>query len=47
MSGRIIRLTGYRITADGKIVPERRRVDVATKLRQRGSKRVKVKGGRG
>lgn len=36
------RIPGYRLNAKGQLVKDVRRLDVSARLRQRGSKRVKV-----
>jgi len=41
-TGHRIALKGFRIK-DGKLVRDKRRLDVSTRLKQRGSKKVSVK----
>ena len=43
MTGRRIKLPGYRLSKDGALVKDARRLDVSARLRQRGSKKVRVK----
>jgi hypothetical protein len=42
MAGHRIRLPGYRLDKSGNIVRDVRRLDVSTRLKQAGSKRVRV-----
>jgi hypothetical protein len=42
MAGHIIRVSGFRLDKSGKLVRDRRRLDVSARLRQRQSKRVRV-----
>lgn len=42
MTSRSIRIPGFRLDRAGKIVRDQRRLDVAARARQRGSKKVKV-----
>ncbi len=41
-SGHKTEVKGYRLTKDGKLVKNQKRLDVSAQLRQRGSKRVRV-----
>jgi hypothetical protein len=41
-SGRQVKIPGYRLTKDGKLVKDIKRLDVSAQLRMRGSKRVRV-----
>jgi len=38
---RAIRIPGFRVK-DGKVIRDQRRLDVSTRLKQAGSKRIKV-----
>ena len=49
-TGRRTKVTGYRLDKAGKLVPCNRHRDVSARLRERGSKKVRVvrrKGGQG
>jgi inner membrane protein involved in colicin E2 resistance len=41
-SGRKVKIPGYRLTKDGKLIKDVKRLDVSAQLRMRGSKRVRV-----
>ena len=41
-SGRKVKIPGYRLTKEGKLVKDQARLDVSTRLRQRNSKKVRV-----
>jgi hypothetical protein len=43
MAGHRICIPGYRLSKDGKLVKDRRRLDVSARLKQQGSKRIRVK----
>ncbi len=43
MTGQKIVLKGWRIDKSGQLVKDQRRLDVSTRLRMKGSKRVRVK----
>jgi hypothetical protein len=42
LTGHRISLLGWRLDRHGRLVPDQRRLDVVTRLKQRGSKRVRV-----
>lgn len=42
MTGRQVRIPGYKIK-DGKVVKDSRHLDASARIRQRASKRVRVK----
>jgi hypothetical protein len=44
-SGRKVKIPGYRLTKEGKLVKDQARLDVSTRLKQAASKRVRVKRG--
>jgi hypothetical protein len=41
-SGRKVKIPGYRLTKEGKLIKDVKRLDVSAQLRMRGSKRVRV-----
>ena len=41
-SGRQLKIKGFRLTKDGKLVKDATRLDVAARLRQRNSRKVRV-----
>ena len=41
-SGRQVKVKGFRLDKDGRLVKNIKRLDVSAQLRQRGSKRVRV-----
>lgn len=43
MTGRRIPIKGFRVDKHGKVVRDERRLDVSTRLKQRSSKKVRVK----
>jgi hypothetical protein len=42
LTGHRINLKGFRLTKEGKLVRDERRLDVSTRLRQRASKKVRI-----
>ena len=42
MTGHRIKIPGYRIGKDGKLKPCTKHLDVSARLRQRGSKKIRV-----
>ncbi len=46
MSGQRIQLKGWRVTKEGKLVRDVKRLDVSAQLRMRASKRVRVQRGK-
>jgi hypothetical protein len=46
MTGHRIRIPGFRIGKNGKPVRDEKRLDVSTRLKQRASKKVRVKRGK-
>lgn len=41
-SGRKVKIPGYRLTKEGKLVKNAKRLDVSAQLRQRNSRKVRV-----
>ena len=41
-SGRKVKIPGYRLTKEGKLVKDIKRLDVSAQLRMRASKKVRV-----
>jgi hypothetical protein len=41
-SGRKVKIPGYRLTKEGKLVKDQARLDVSTRLKQRSSRKVRV-----
>jgi hypothetical protein len=44
-SGRKVKIPGYRLTKEGKLVKDQARLNVSQRLQQAASKRVRVKRG--
>jgi hypothetical protein len=47
MTGHKTRIPGYRLDKNGKLVKDVRRLDVSARLKQKSSKRVRVKKNQG
>jgi hypothetical protein len=45
-SGRKVKIPGYRLTKEGKLVKDQRRLNVSQRLQQASSKRVRVQRGK-